>query len=87
MPCRLYANRPDGRLVDISKTAGACWEVPRVGRGLAVGDLDNDGRPDAVVLAQNDALAYFHNRGEHVGRFITIGLEGTTSNRDGVGRG
>ena len=27
MPCRLYANRPDGRLVDVSKQAGDCWQV------------------------------------------------------------
>ncbi len=85
MPCRLYANRPDGRLMDISKQAGECWEVRRVGRGLAAGDLDNDGRPDAVILAQDEPLAYFHNKTEQAGRFVTIRLEGTKSNRDGVG--
>jgi tetratricopeptide (TPR) repeat protein len=85
MPSRLYTNRPDGRLVDISKQAGECWEVPRVGRGLAVGDIDNDGRPDALILAQNEPLAYFHNRSEGVGRFVIFRLEGTKSNRDGVG--
>ncbi len=85
MPARLYANRPNGRLVDISKQAGECWEVKRVGRGLAVGDLDNDGRPDALILAQNEPLAYFHNRSEGAGRFITFRLEGTRSNRDGIG--
>ncbi len=85
MPARLYQNRSDGRLVDISSQAGPPWEVPRVGRGLAAGDLDNDGRCDAVILAQNEPLAYFHNRSERVGRFVTILLEGTKSNRDGVG--
>jgi tetratricopeptide (TPR) repeat protein len=85
MPARLYQNRPDGRLVDISGRAGPPWEVPRVGRGLAAGDLDNDGRCDALLLAQNEALAYFHNRSEPVGHFVTILLEGTKSNRDGVG--
>ena len=39
----------------------------RVGRGLAAGDLDNDGRVDAVILAQNEPLAYFHNRIEASG--------------------
>jgi tetratricopeptide (TPR) repeat protein len=85
MPSRLYRNQPDGRLADISREAGDPWQVARVGRGLAVGDLDNDGRPDAVILAQNEPLAYFHNRSERVGRFVVFRLEGTTSNRDGVG--
>jgi thioredoxin-like negative regulator of GroEL len=85
MPCRLYENRPDGRLVDISEQAGAPWQVERVGRGLAAGDLDNDGRVDALVVGQNDPLAYFHNRSQKVGHFVMFGLEGTTSNRDGVG--
>ncbi len=85
MPCRLYEYRPDGRLVDISSQAGAPWDVKRVGRGLAAGDLDNDGRLDAVVLAQNEPLAYFHNQTQQPGHFVTFRLEGTKSNRDGVG--
>jgi hypothetical protein len=85
MPSRLYENRPDGRLVDISERAGECWTVKRVGRGLAAGDLDNDGRVDALILAQNEPLAYFHNRSPGVGNFVTFRLEGTKSNRDGVG--
>ena len=85
MPSRLYENRPDGRLVDVSDQAGECWKVERVGRGLAAGDLDNDGRVDALILAQNEPLAYFHNRSKNVGHFVTFRLEGTKSNRDGVG--
>jgi enediyne biosynthesis protein E4 len=85
MPSRLFENRPDGRLVDISERAGECWQVKRVGRGLAAGDLDNDGRVDALILAQNEPLAYFHNRSQSVGNFVTFRLEGTKSNRDGVG--
>ena len=85
MPCRLYENRPDGRFVDVSKSAGPAWEVERVGRGLAAGDLDNDGLVDALVVAQNEPLAYFHNRSRRPGHFVTFRLEGTKSNRDGVG--
>jgi len=85
MPCRLYENRPDGRFVDISGHAGPPWDVLHVGRGLAAGDLDNDGRIDALIVAQNEPLAYFHNRTRNAGHFVTFRLEGTGSNRDGVG--
>ncbi|MFI5454447.1 MAG: FG-GAP-like repeat-containing protein [Isosphaerales bacterium] len=85
MPSRLYENRPDGRLVDISSQAGAPWDVLRVGRGLVAGDLDNDGLVDAVILAQNEPLAYLHNRTRQAGHHVTFRLEGTRSNRDGVG--
>jgi tetratricopeptide (TPR) repeat protein/murein DD-endopeptidase MepM/ murein hydrolase activator NlpD len=85
MPCRLYENRPNGKLVDISAHAGGPWAIERVGRGLAAGDLDNDGRIDAVVLPQNSPVAYFHNKSPRVGNSVVFLLEGTKSNRDGVG--
>src|SRR5262249_42929211 len=47
--------------------------------------LDNDGRIDAVIVAQDSPLAYLHNRTHQSGRFLTLRLEGTRSNRDGVG--
>ena len=59
--------------------------MPRIGRGLAAGDLDNDGRLDLVIVAQNSPLAFFHNQTGPAGHFVTIRLEGTTSNRDAVG--
>jgi hypothetical protein len=58
--------------------------VPRVARGLAVGDLDNDGRPDLVIVSQQSPLAYIHNRTAG-GHSVSLLLEGTRSNRDGVG--
>ena len=85
MPTRLYEGRPGGRLVDVSDQAGPPWALPRLGRGLATGDLDNDGRIDFLVMGQNEPLAYFHNQTEHPGHFVTFQLKGTDSNRDGVG--
>ncbi len=85
MPTRLYEGRPGGRLVDVSDQAGAPWSVLRLGRGLATGDLDNDGRLDLLIVGQNEPLAYFHNQTESPGHFVTLRLEGTRSNKDGIG--
>src|SRR5205823_2840981 len=72
------------RLVDVTEHAGPPWQVPLLGRGLAVGDLDNDGRLDLLIVAQNQPLAYFHNRTDG-GRSLTLQLEGGPSNRDAIG--
>jgi tetratricopeptide (TPR) repeat protein len=85
MPTRLYEGRPGGCLVDVSDHSGPPWAVPRLGRGLAAGDLDNDGRVDLLVVAQDGPLAYFHNQTERAQHFLTIRLEGTHCNRDGAG--
>jgi hypothetical protein len=84
MPAQLLLGLPGGRLADVSATAGPAWQVPRVGRGLALADLDNDGAQDLLLLSQDGPLAYFHNR-TRGGHYVTIVLRGTASNRDGVG--
>jgi len=85
MPVQLLEGGPGGRLTDVSERAGEPFRPLHLGRGLAVGDLDNDGRLDALVLAQNEPLIYLHNRTQQPGHFIVFALEGTKSNRDGVG--
>jgi YD repeat-containing protein len=84
MPAQLLVGGPDGRLTDVSDVAGAPWRVPRIGRGLVVGDLDNDGRQDLLIQAHNQPLAYVHNRTEG-GRSLTLRLEGRGPNRDAIG--
>ncbi len=86
MPAELLLGINNGRLEDVSDRAGPPWQVPRLGRGLALGDLDNDGRLDTLILSQNSPLAYFHNEGASApSHFATFLLEGTASNRDAVG--
>ncbi|WZO99357.1 FG-GAP-like repeat-containing protein [Isosphaeraceae bacterium EP7] len=84
MPAQLLIGVSGGRFVDATAAAGAPWQVPRVARGLAVGDLDNDGRPDLLIHALDSRLAYFHNRTAG-GHWLTVGLEGAASHRDAVG--
>jgi hypothetical protein len=88
MPAQLLVGRPGGRLIDVSKHSGAVWQVPRIGRGLAAGDIDNDGWVDLVIQAQDGPVALFHNRsdiGRSGGHFVTLRVEGTASNRDAIG--
>ena len=51
----------NGRLVDVS-SRGAPFGPLHLGRGLAAGDLDNDGRSDALVVCQNEPVVYLHNQ-------------------------
>jgi enediyne biosynthesis protein E4 len=84
MPAQLLVGTGNGTLVDVSDKAGPPWRVPRLGRGLAAGDLDNDARVDLLIVSQNSPLAYFHNR-TVAGHSLTLQLEGTVSNRDAIG--
>jgi tetratricopeptide (TPR) repeat protein len=84
MPIQLMRGGADGRLRDVSERAGPLFGLRHLGRGLATGDLDNDGRADALVVVQNEPLVFLHNQ-TRPGHFVTLGLQGTVSNRDGVG--
>jgi hypothetical protein len=84
MRAQLLAGSASGRLDDISDRAGAPWKRVYMGRGLAAGDLNHDGRTDLALLAHNRPLVYMENRSE-AGHFLDVILEGTASNRDAVG--
>ncbi|WP_165226704.1 FG-GAP-like repeat-containing protein [Aquisphaera insulae] len=83
MPSQLLMGTGKGRFVDATEAAGAPWTVPRVARSLAVGDLDNDGRVDLVIVSHDTPLAYYHNRTPG-GHWLTLGLEGEGC-RDAIG--
>ncbi len=86
MPSQLFLGDSSGHLVEASERAGAPWSTSRLGRGLATGDLDNDGRLDLLIVSERKPLAYFHNLGP-AGHFVSFKLEGRYpgSNRDAVG--
>jgi hypothetical protein len=70
---------------DVSKTAGKALTRPIVGRGLAVGDYDNDGRVDVLIVDSEGTPLLLHNETAPVGHWVQCKLVGTRSNRDGYG--
>jgi hypothetical protein len=73
------------RFQDVSKTAGQDFQAAAAHRGVAFGDLDNDGRMDAVGVVQNERAELFVNRSPAAGNWLLLRLVGTKSNRDGLG--
>jgi hypothetical protein len=80
---QLLRNRGDGRFLDESEAGDLAY--PRITRGLAVGDYDNDGRPDVLVSGPDDPLTLFRNEGAPDRHWIGFRLEGVRSNREGIG--
>jgi enediyne biosynthesis protein E4 len=73
------------RFVDVSKASGDVFQEAWVGRGLALGDIWNDGHVD-VVVSTNDGPAYIvRNELATNNHWLGIKLVGHTSNRDGIG--
>jgi len=78
-------NLGNGKFEDVSSGAGPDFQVPAVHRGVAFGDLDNDGRIDAVVTAIGGQLEVFHNVTPNKNHWIELQLRDTKSNRMGIG--
>jgi hypothetical protein len=74
-----------GRWEALSAEAGLDAAPPTRHRGLAFGDLDGDGRIDVVATALASPAEIWMNRSASAGHWLDIALEGTHSNRDGIG--
>lgn len=90
-PNQLMENR-GGRFVDVSAAAGSGLEIVKASRGLAAGDIDNDGDIDFLIGNVMDSADLLINQSKR-GNWLTIDLEGGAgrgkdgrwSNRDGIG--
>jgi hypothetical protein len=83
-PMMLLRNSGKG-FVDVSADSGPVFRESLAGRGLAIGDIDNDGRIDAVVATNGGPLHIIHNETPTSNHWLTLKLVGHRSNRDGIG--
>jgi hypothetical protein len=80
-PKLLFLNQRDGTFKDISKSAGEAIRIPQVSRGMAVGDLFNDGHLEAVVENLTGQPMILRPEGGPRHHWISFQLEGVRSNR------
>jgi enediyne biosynthesis protein E4 len=88
MPPHLFRNMGKGNFAEVTKSSGAAFAAPRVGRGAAYADFDNDGRLDLLLSTNGGPVYLFHNEptgAAKANQSLRIKLSGNKSNRDGIG--
>jgi len=84
-PNSVLRNLGNGKFADVSAGAGAEFMIALPHRGAAFGDVDNDGRIDAVITVLQGNAQYFHNISKNGNHWILLKLVGVKSNRMGLG--
>jgi enediyne biosynthesis protein E4 len=81
----LLWNEKGKKFLDVSMQSGEVFQQKWAARGLAIGDIDNDGKID-VVITENDGPAWvLRNETPTRNHWITLKLVGVKSNKDGIG--
>ncbi|HTV05753.1 MAG TPA: CRTAC1 family protein [Acidobacteriaceae bacterium] len=80
-PKLLFLNQRNGSFKNISKSVGAAIQIPQVSRGMAIGDLFNDGKMEAVVENLDGSPMILRPEGAPHNHWISFQLEGVTCNR------
>jgi hypothetical protein len=81
---QLLLNR-GGRFIDVSRAAGSGLRALKSHRGLATGDLDNDGRPDLVVTSMDDTPTVLRNRSRTAHQWLSVQLVSSGPNAFCIG--
>jgi hypothetical protein len=84
-PNTVFRNIPGGRWSALTAEAGFTDQPPRRHRGSAFGDLNHDGKLDLVVTALSAPAEIWINDSPGDNHWLEIALQGTKSNRDGIG--
>ena len=83
-PSHLFHNLGGGKFTEVTTQMGPAFAAPRVARGAAYGDIDNDGFLDILETTNAGPAFLFHNEGG-TNHSLRLKLVGTKSNRDGIG--
>ncbi len=81
---RLFYRNQGGKLTEVGEQMGPAFNVPRVSRGLAIGDLDNDGRQDVVINDLDGKAQVLHNRSA-ASNWLTVILQQPGPNHRALG--
>jgi enediyne biosynthesis protein E4 len=81
----LFLNDGKGGFRDVAAQLGGGFAVPKVGRGLAYGDFDRDGDLDLLITTNQGPAYLYRNHLTPGNRSLRFRLQGTKSNRDGIG--
>lgn len=81
----LFVNQGDGTFCDATKQGGAILSEPRVSRGAAFGDLDNDGQIDVVIEDLDSTPMVLKNEGDKSNHWVTLELAAKTGNPLAIG--
>ncbi len=84
-PPMLLRNIDGKKFVNVGPVSNDVFRQRWVGRGLAIGDIDNDGREDAVITENGGPAHILMNRTKTTNHWIGFKLVGHKSNRDGIG--
>ncbi len=84
-PPQLHLNQKDGTFCDASDQSGPALMEKRVTRGLAIGDLFNDGKMDVVIETLDGRPAILRNHGVEGRHWVSFELAGSESNRLAIG--
>jgi enediyne biosynthesis protein E4 len=82
---QLLENMDGEKFVDVSLERGEYFKKEYVGRGTCIGDYDNDGDMDVLIVNLNDSCRFLRNNKGNQNNWLILSLIGTSSNRDGIG--
>ena len=84
-PPQLFLNDGHGKFSDVASALNGGFDSPKVGRGLAYGDFDRDGDQDLLITTNNGPAFLYRNDQLAGNHSVRVRLQGTKSNRDGIG--